>query len=54
MFKYDVGVDLHFLAGADFGFSCELFGENPFNFKESINLFLFDRPFIFKALNPFP
>jgi len=40
--------------GAELQFSWELFGEKPFNFKESINLFLFDAPFIFKALNPFP
>ena len=52
--KYNVGVVLHFLPFSDSQFSKELFGENPFTFKDFINLFLLELPFIFRALNPFP
>ena len=35
-------------------FNKELLGENPFSFKDFINLFLFDMPLILRGLKPFP
>lgn len=47
-------VVLHFLPFSELELSKELFGDRPFNFKDSINLFLLDMPFIFRGLNPLP
>jgi hypothetical protein len=54
--QYKVGVVLQFLPLCELLFNNELFGLNPFNFKDSINLFLLEKPFIFRGLKfvPFP
>ena len=52
--RYNVGVVVHFLPLGDLQFKTELFGDNPFSFKDSINLFLLEIPFIFRGSNPFP
>jgi hypothetical protein len=40
--QYKVGVVLQFLPFGELQFNNELFGLNPFNFKDSINLFLLE------------